>query len=140
MSFDPQDFVAAQEAVWPAPLEELRGGRKATHWIWYVFPQIAGLGRSEMARRYALADLDEAGAYLAHAVLGPRLIEACKAMLTNSSRPPEAVLGEIDAVKIRSSATLFAEVPQADPIFEAVLSSFYGGARDPQTLDRLGRR
>ena len=98
-------FVAAQEGVYDRALEELREGRKRSHWMWFVFPQIAGLGRSETARRYAIRDRGEAAAYLAHPVLGPRLVGAARAMLAHRGRAPEAILGPVDAMKLRSSAT-----------------------------------
>ena len=129
-------FVAAQRAVWPAPLEELRAGRKRGHWMWFVFPQIAGLGRSEMARFYALRDSDEARAYLAHPLLGPRLIEAFEALPT--SPPPDAValLGKIDALKLRSCATVF-EAAGGGAVFAQALDRFFAGARCPLTIARL---
>lgn len=129
-------FVEAQAGAYDRALAELRAGRKASHWMWFVFPQIAGLGRSPVARFYAIADLDEARAYLAHPVLGPRLAEATGAV---SAAPgsAEAILGAIDAVKLRSSMTLF-EAAAADPEpFRAALDRFFGGERDPETLRRL---
>ncbi len=130
-------FVAAQEGSWETALAELRRGRKESHWMWWIFPQLAALGRSGTAKAYGIADLEEARAYLAHPVLGPRLVEAARAMLGNAGQRPEAVLGGIDAMKLRSSMTLFAAVPGADPVFEEVLEAFHGGERDPMTLERL---
>jgi uncharacterized protein (DUF1810 family) len=131
-------FVAAQEGVWPTALAELRAGRKRTHWMWFVFPQIAGLGHSDMARRYAIASLAEARAYLAHPLLGPRLHEAVAALdaLPAEARA-EAVMGGIDAVKLRSSLTLF-EAAGGGAAFAAALDRWFAGERDPATLDRLG--
>ena len=105
--------------------------------MWWIFPQLAALGRSGTAKAYGIRDLEEARAYLAHPVLGPRLVEAAWAMLGNAGQRPEAVLGGIDALKLRSCATLFAAVPGADPVFGEVLEVFYGGERDPMTLERL---
>lgn len=134
---DLERFVAAQEGSYPTALAELRRGRKESHWMWWVFPQLASLGRSGTARAYGIADLAEAEAYLAHPVLGPRLVEAARAMLRHEGQAPEAVLGGIDAMKLRSCATLFAAVPGADPVFREVLEAFYGGEADPMTVERL---
>ena len=133
-------FVAAQAGGYDDALAELRRGHKTGHWMWWVFPQVAGLGRSETARRYAIRDLAEAEAYLAHPVLGPRLIAAAEAMLAHAGTPPEAVLGGIDALKLRSSMTLFAQVPDAPAVFADVLRAFHGGTPDPLTLARVGSR
>ena len=133
-------FVAAQIGTFDAALAELRRGRKTGHWMWWVFPQIAGLGRSGTARRYAVRDVAEAEAYLAHPALGPRLIEAAEAMLGHRDMPPEAILGGIDAMKLRSSMTLFAQVPGAPETFREVLNAFYWGEEDGQTLVRIGSR
>ena len=133
-------FVAAQEGSYGDALAELRRGHKTSHWMWWVFPQIAGLGRSETARRYAIGDMAEAEAYLAHPLLGARLIEAAEAVLTHAGTPPEAVLGGIDALKLRSSMTLFAHVPGAPDVFRDVLRAFFGGEEDPQTTVRIGSR
>ena len=129
-------FVTAQEGVWPAALAELRAGAKRSHWMWFVFPQIAGLGRSDMARTYAIRDSAEACAYLAHPVLAARLIEAVAAMMA-AHGTATAILGAIDAVKLRSSMTLFAAVADDPAPFVAVLDRFYAGERDPATLARL---
>ena len=127
--YDLQRFVAAQDAhgTYDTALAELRAGRKTSHWMWFVFPQAAGLGRSAMARKYAIADLDEARAYLAHPTLGPRLREAAEAMLANAgAKSAEAVLGGVDAMKLRSSMTLFAEAAGEDGgLFREVLAAFY---------------
>lgn len=100
-------FVEAQDRIWPVPLTEIRSGRKVTHWSWFVMPQVRGLGRSHLAHHYAIQGLDHARAYLAHAVLGPRLIETCGAMLALGDTTAERVLGGIDALKLQSCATLF---------------------------------
>lgn len=129
-------FVTAQDGAYRWALDEVRSGRKIGHWMWFVFPQLAGLGRSERARFYGLAGLDEARAYLAHPALGPRLIEISTAMLAHSGQRPESILGGIDARKLRSCATLF-EAAGGGPIFTAILEDFYGGERCPLTLTLL---
>jgi uncharacterized protein (DUF1810 family) len=131
-------FVAAQERVWPEVVAELAAGRKRTHWMWFVFPQAAGLGSSAMAQRYAIGSLDEARAYLAHAVLGARLREATRLMLRHAGKPGEAVLGPIDALKFRSSMTLFAEAAPDEALFGEALGAFAGGEPDLRTLALLG--
>jgi uncharacterized protein (DUF1810 family) len=130
-------FVDAQDGVYDAALAELRAGRKRSHWMWFVFPQIAGLGRSATAQRYAIADLDEAREYLAHAVLGPRLTESAEALLGVEGRTAEQILGYPDDLKLRSSMTLFARAAADPAVFRAVLDRYYGGADDPATLQRL---
>ena len=129
-------FVEAQDGVYLAALAELARGHKATHWMWFVFPQIAGLGHSAMAQRYAIRSVDEARAYLAHPVLGPRLVEATRTV-TAAPGSAEAIMGGIDAVKLRSSLTLFAAVADDASPFQAALDRFFGGERDPETLRRL---
>lgn len=125
-------FVAAQADSWDDAVAELRAGAKRSHWMWWIFPQIAGLGRSDTARCYAIASADEARAYLAHPLLGPRLVEAAETV-ARARGSAEAVMGSIDAVKLRSSMTLFAAVA-ADPApFRAVLDRFYGGEEDAAT-------
>jgi uncharacterized protein (DUF1810 family) len=137
--FNLQRFVDAQErdGAYERALAELRAGRKEGHWIWFVFPQIEGLGSSETARRYAISGLEEATAYLKHPVLGPHLAEAAEAMLGLDTRDADAVLGGLDAMKLRSSVTLFAHVDQAAPVFRDVLNEFYGGVEDEATEQRL---
>ena len=136
MRYDLDRFVSAQAAVYDRVLAELRRGRKASHWMWFVFPQIAGLGRSETARVYAIHDAVEARAYLAHPVLGPRLIEATEAVVAAPGEA-EAILGGIDAIKLRSSMTLFAAVAEDAKPFVAALDRFFGGKRDDVTLAAL---
>lgn len=138
-SIDLSRFHAAQHGAIDRALAELRAGAKTSHWMWFVFPQVAGLGTSAMARFYALRDLAEARAYLADAVLRDRLAAATQAMLDwAGKRSAEAILGGIDAVKLRSSLTLFEAAAGAgsDP-YAACLDAFYGGQRDPATLARL---
>ncbi|MFH5823730.1 DUF1810 domain-containing protein [Georgenia sp. AZ-5] len=135
---DLQRFVTAQGGgVYDQALGELRRGRKTGHWMWFVFPQIAGLGSSEMSRRYAIASLGEAKAYLDHQVLGPRLRECARAVAESDAPDAETILGGIDAVKLRSSMTLFARAAPDEPVFRRVLDRFFGGAEDPETLDWL---
>ena len=134
---DLERFVSAQEGTYATALANLRRGRKESHWMWWIFPQLASLGRSGMAKAYGIADLAEAEAYLAHPVLGPRLVEAARAMLMHRGRDPAAVLGGIDALKLRSCATLFAAVPGAPGEFREMLDAFHGGEADPLTENAL---
>lgn len=130
-------FVTAQEQVYPRALAELRAGDKRSHWMWFIFPQIAGLGHSAMAQRYAIDDRAEAEAYLAHPLLGPRLADCTDALIGWAGhRTAETILGPVDALKLCSSMTLFEAVGGA-PRFAEVLDAFYAGQRDPQTLARL---
>jgi uncharacterized protein (DUF1810 family) len=132
-------FVRAQEAFYAPALAELRSGTKTSHWIWFVFPQLIGLGRSETARHFGIDGMEEAHAYLSHPVLAPRLIEATEAMLKwAGKREAEDILGQIDAMKFRSSMTLFAEAEGDDSLFAEALDAFFNGERDPLTLDLLG--
>ncbi|AIT07840.1 calpastatin [Sphingomonas taxi] len=131
-------FLSAQALVHDQALAELRRGRKTSHWMWFIFPQIAGLGRSETARFYAIRDAAEARAYLAHPLLSPRLIEATRTV-TSAPGTAVAIFGEVDALKLRSSLTLFAAVADDPAPFEAALTRFYGGECDPATLDLLAR-
>lgn len=132
-------FTTAQDdgGTYATALAELRAGRKRTHWIWFVFPQLDGLGRSATARRYAIGSLAEARAYAAHPLLGARLRECCDALLGGEGDDPEAILGATDALKLRSSMTLFEAAAPDEPRFAAVLERFYGGHRDGATLARL---
>jgi uncharacterized protein (DUF1810 family) len=134
-----QRFVEAQDAngTHERALAELRTGRKTSHWMWFVFPQIAGLGQSEMSRRYAIASAEEARDYLNHPVLGPRLIACAEAMLGHENTSAEAILGGIDAVKLRSSMTLFAAVASEQPVFQRVLDRYFDGEPDAETKRRL---
>jgi uncharacterized protein (DUF1810 family) len=136
--FDLDRFVAAQAGIHAQALAELRAGRKQSHWMWFVFPQIAGLGHSDMARLYAIASVGEARAYLAHAVLGPRLVQCTEAVLAHRGRTAEAIFGPVDAIKFRSSMTLFEAVAQTPSPFAEVLDTFFGGERDGATLRQTG--
>ncbi|WP_231023785.1 DUF1810 domain-containing protein [Sphingomonas sp. IC-11] len=135
--FDLARFLEAQELTYPAALAELRRGRKTTHWMWFVFPQLRDLGRSTTARHFGIRSIAEARAYLEHPLLGARLIEACDALL-GAEGEAEAILGSVDAMKLRSSMTLFAAAADDPSAFERVLSRFFNGERDPLTIDLLG--
>jgi uncharacterized protein (DUF1810 family) len=138
--FDLQRFVAAQEdaAIYARALAELRAGRKQSHWIWFVFPQIAGLGASPMSQAYAIRSLEEARAYLAHPLLGTRLRESAEALLAaDPDASAESILGGIDAIKVRSSMTLFHRAAPAEPTFRQALDRFYDGRPDPETDRRI---
>jgi len=132
-----QRFVDAQEPVYGRVLVELRAGSKRTHWLWFIFPQIASLGRSARSAEFAISSLAEATAYLEHPLLGSRLRECSALMLATRGRTAEAILGRPDDVKFHSSMTLFAQVPGADPSFAACLEKYFGGALDPHTLSRI---
>ena len=139
MAPDLDRFVRAQDdgGTYDRALAELRAGRKATHWMWFVFPQVAGLGHSPTAQAYAIADLAEARAYLAHDVLGPRLRECCRALLDLGDVSAKQVLGEVDAMKLRSSMTLFALADPLEGVFADVLDRFYDGEQDSRTVSLL---
>jgi uncharacterized protein (DUF1810 family) len=135
--FDLERFVAAQRPVYDDVVEELRRGRKTSHWIWFIFPQIAGLGQSSMSRRYAIGSLAEAEAYLEHPILGPRLRESATLLLEAPGSTAEEILGPIDARKLRSSMTLFHRAAPQEPVFAEVLARFFGGLPDSATDDLL---
>ncbi len=132
-------FVVAQDdgGTYQRALAELRRGRKLSHWMWFVFPQLSGLGRSSMAERYALSSLDEARAYLRHPVLGPRLLECAAALADLDSVSAEDVLGSVDAMKLHSSMTLFTLAAPQEPVFRDVLQHYFGGELDAGTTSRL---
>lgn len=131
-------FLDAQRGDYAAALAEVRRGRKTSHWMWYIFPQIAGLGQSSTARYYSIRDLEEAREYYAHPVLGQRLREISGALLELRGSDPVAVFGGIDSMKLKSSMTLFAVAAPDDPLFQQVLDKYYGGERDALTLRILG--
>ena len=135
--YDLQRFVAAQRDSYDAAVAELRGGRKTSHWMWFVFPQIAGLGRSPTARMYAITSVAEARAYLAHPVLGPRLLECASILTALPGRTAEQVFGGIDAMKLRSSMTLFLHADPGEQVFRQVLEQYFGGTADPATEARF---
>lgn len=141
--FNLNRFLGAQESFYEQALQEIRSGRKTSHWIWFIFPQIRGLGRSPMAENYGIASIDEARAYLAHPVLRERLIEISRALLRHAkdgllskAKSAEEILGYIDALKVRSSMTLF-DIVEPDTIFKEVLDAFYNSERDEMTLNIL---
>ncbi|MFI5907581.1 DUF1810 domain-containing protein [Dactylosporangium sp. NPDC051541] len=130
-------FVEAQRDVYDHAIGELQDGHKRSHWMWFVFPQIRGLGRSSMAQRYAIGSLDEARAYLQHPVLGPRLLECADALLGDATHTAEGIFGSTDAMKLRSSMTLFAHAEPAENRFTRVLDRYYEGLEDAETVRRL---
>jgi len=135
--FQLQRFVKAQEGVFDTALSELRDGAKRSHWMWFIFPQIAGLGHSPMSRHYAIRSLDEAKAYLEHPLLGPRLRQSVQALLAwAGKRDATAILGPADAMKLRSSLTLFAAAAPGDPLFDRALTSLFDSP-DSATLSLL---
>jgi uncharacterized protein (DUF1810 family) len=135
--FDLRRFVDAQAAVYDTVLDELRAGRKRSHWMWFVFPQLRGLGRSPTAVRFSISSLDEARAYLAHEVLGPRLRECTRLVAAIDGRTAVEVFGWPDDMKLRSSMTLFAHAADDNADFVDVLAKYYGGQEDAATLTRL---
>jgi uncharacterized protein (DUF1810 family) len=137
-AFDLERFVQAQDGgTHDAALAELRAGAKRSHWMWFVFPQVAGLGRSSTAQHYAISGLPEARAYLAHPVLGPRLVECARVLTELGTADPVRVFGPVDALKLRSSMTLFAAAAPDQPVFAAVLERYFAGERDDETTRRL---
>lgn len=132
-------FVLAQEDTYADALAELRAGLKQSHWMWFVLPQLRGLGRSATAQRFGLADGNEARAYLQHPVLGARPVTCVEALLAHRGKPAAAILGEVDAMKLRSCLTLFQAVAPHQPVFAEALAAFFGGRPDPHTLQLLQR-
>ena len=137
MTHDLDRFLAAQEGVYEGVLDELRRGHKTGHWIWFIFPQIAGLGSSSMSRHYSIGSLGEARAYLAHPVLGARLRECAAIVLDTKGRTASDIFGSLDAMKVRSCMTLFHRAAPDEPVFGQVLDQFYGGVADEATDARL---
>ncbi len=141
MADDPfhlERFLKAQEDDYESALGEIRAGEKRSHWIWYIFPQIDGLAFSSTSKYYAIRSLEEARAYLAHPVLGPRLLACAEALLEVRDRSAAEIFGFPDDVKVRSCATLFAQASAAPSIFDRILDRYYNGERDPRTLALLG--
>ncbi len=130
-------FLDAQNQMYLKALAEVRNGQKESHWMWFVFPQIKGLGFSETAKFYGIADLDEAEAYLAHPVLGKHLIEISEALLNVNGKTATEIFGTPDDMKLRSSMTLFSKVPWTDEVFEKVLNKYFGGSQDDYTEELL---
>jgi uncharacterized protein (DUF1810 family) len=137
--FNLHRFLSAQDAVYPQVLAELRAGRKRTHWMWFIFPQIDGLGYSSTARFYAIQSEEEARCYLKHPVLGRRLAECAELILSLAGRSAEEVFGYPDVLKLKSSMTLFAYVSETGSVFARVIDTYYGGTQDAQTLELLAR-
>jgi uncharacterized protein (DUF1810 family) len=127
-------FVTAQQNDYPIALSEIKNGQKRSHWMWYIFPQLDGLGFTETSRYYALHNIDDAASYLAHPVLGIRLIEISRELLSLEGKSANAVFGTPDDLKLKSSMTLFALVPDTDKVFEQVLEKYYNGTKDSKTL------
>ena len=136
-SYDLQRFLEAQEPIFDHVLVELRAGYKERHWMWFVFPQLQGLGSSSMARRYAISSLAEAQAYLAHPILGGRLIECTELVNRVPNKSAEQIFGPVDAMKLRSSMTLFKEAAGPDSVFAEALRIYFGGEADPVTVANL---
>lgn len=134
-----QRFLDAQATDYAPALAELKAGRKRSHWMWYIFPQIQGLGFSQISKQYAIRDAAEAAAYLQHPVLGARLVEISQALLGLAGSNATSIMGSPDDLKLRSSMTLFGAVPGASPVFQQVLDKFFGGQPDGQTLRQLGQ-
>ncbi|KQW98879.1 DUF1810 domain-containing protein [Flavobacterium sp. Root420] len=130
-------FLDAQNKLYLTAFSEIKKGKKETHWMWFIFPQIKGLGKSTIAKYYALADLNEAKEFLNHPVLAKHLIEISELLLTFKTKSIEVILGELDARKLRSSMTLFSQVENANPVFQEVLDTFFSGYSDPLTLAML---
>ena len=137
MSFDRQKFLAAQEAVYDQVVEELSQGQKTTHWIWFIFPQLTGLGRSKRAKRFGVSGIDEARAYLQHPVLGPRLAQCTKLVVSHKDKALTQLLGSVDAQKFYSCVTLFHLADPAAECFKSALELFFQGSMDQGTLALL---
>jgi uncharacterized protein (DUF1810 family) len=126
-------FLAAQDPVWDTVLAELQAGQKSTHWMWFIFPQLRGLGRSAMAHYFGLADKAEAESYLQHTILGPRLETCCQLLLNTAGDNAREILGSPDDLKLQSCMTLFSDIDAAPDVFDAILAKFYNGTRDQKT-------
>jgi uncharacterized protein (DUF1810 family) len=138
-AFDLERFVRAQNQVMEQVVDELRAGRKRTHWMWFVFPQLRGLGHSSIARRYAITDLDEAAAYLQHPILGPRLIECSELVCALTGRSIYQIFGTPDDLKFHSCMSLFSLLPESAPVFRAALDCYFGGVLDRLTTEKLAQ-
>lgn len=135
--YDLARFLAAQQGVFEQALSEVTSGYKSSHWMWYIFPQLRGLGRSETSHFYGIDGAGEARAYLAHEELGPRLIAICESTLSVEGKSATEIFGKPDDMKLRSCATLFAHVSDADSVFHKILDKYFGGNHDPRTLELL---
>ena len=127
-------FISAQQSAYQTALTEIKAGKKQSHWMWYIFPQILGLGYTEISKKYAIIDLNEATEYLRHRILGPRLILLCHVLLSQKTNDAHKIFGSPDDLKLKSSMTLFSQVQFADPVFELVLDKFFNGLKDHITL------
>ena len=132
-------FIAAQQHSYPAALKEIKNGRKSSHWMWYIFPQLKGLGHSEMAIRYGIENIQEAKSYLAHPILGKRLIEISTSVLEVNTENATQLMGSPDDLKLHSSMTLFSELKNTNSVFQEVLNKFFNGEKDAKTLALLDR-
>lgn len=137
-SFNLGRFVEAQQSDYSTAIAEIQRGRKQSHWIWFILPQLKGLGRSEISERYGISGISEARAYLEHPVLGQRLVECVKAILSHKMVPVESILGDVDALKFRSCLTLFSKAEPSSQLFLSALQQCFGGKPDPKTLELLG--
>ncbi len=133
-----QRFIDAQQRDYAIALREIKNGRKQSHWMWYIFPQVQGLGFSSTSKYYAIKDLNEATAYLKHDVLGTRLIEICNELLTLKINDAHKIFGSPDDMKLKSSMTLFAALQNTNPVFQSVLDKFFNGNKDSRTLEIIG--
>jgi uncharacterized protein (DUF1810 family) len=130
-------FIDAQSGAYDVAFSEIKAAQKRSHWMWFIFPQIEGLGYSEMAKKYAIRDISEAEAFLSHSVLGSRLVAISKAVLEINGKTAQQIFGSPDDLKLRSCMTLFAQARNADPVFRAVIERYFGGVPDAETLSRL---
>jgi uncharacterized protein (DUF1810 family) len=133
-------FIDAQQSTYSAALSEIRNGKKQSHWMWFIFPQIRGLGSSDISKYYAIKDLDEAESFVKHPILGPRLIEVCYELVNLESNDANEIFGKPDDLKLRSSMTLFASVEGVNPIFKTVLSKYFKGVEDNSTLEIINNQ
>lgn len=140
VQYDLNRFVKAQAGTYNYALNEVRAGRKQSHWMWFIFPQIAGLGYSETSKFYAIKDITEAGMFLQHEVLGPRLLEISRAVLEVNGKSAARIFGSPDDAKLKSCMTLFAGISGADPVFESILKKYFHGEKDVKTMQILGRQ
>lgn len=132
-------FITAQKQSYATALQEIKNGKKITHWMWFIFPQLQGLGHSEIAIRFSIKSLEQAQAYLSHPILGQRLIEIASAVLQSNIKNATQMMGSPDDLKLHSSMTLFNELSPTNPVFNAVLIKFFKGKKDPRTLALLSR-
>lgn|SRR5690606_7493936 len=132
-------FLEAQQHNYSIALEEIKSGRKTSHWMWYIFPQLKGLGYSSTSKFYGIESIEEAEEYLEHPVLGKRLKEICSALLHLDTNDAQQVFGSPDHLKLRSSMTLFSSVKNSDPVFEQVLEKYFSGEKDKKTLESIGK-